>query len=41
MNRRFAIVGLAAMLVTAVLTHPASAETKLATLKVKGMVCQA
>ncbi len=41
MKRVFVIVALAATVVAAVLVHPVSADMKLATLRVKGMVCQA
>ncbi len=40
MKRAFVTVALAVAVIAAVLAHPAFAELKLATLKVKGMVCQ-
>lgn len=40
MKRAFIIVALAGAVIAAVLAHPAFADMKLATLKVKGMVCQ-
>ena len=41
MKRAFVTVALAITVIAAMLAHPASADMKLATLKVKGMVCQA
>ena len=40
MKRAFVAVAVAITVVAAVLAHPAFADMKLATLKVKGMVCQ-
>ena len=40
MKRAFLIAALAGAVIAGVLAHPAVADMKLATLKVKGMVCQ-
>lgn len=40
MKRAFIIVALVGAVIAAILAHPAFADMKLATLKVKGMVCQ-
>ena len=40
MKRAFLIVALAGAVIATVLAHPAFADMKMATLKVKGMVCQ-
>ncbi len=40
MKTAFVTAALVITVVAAVLAHPASADMKLATLKVKGMVCQ-
>jgi hypothetical protein len=40
MKRTFVTVAIVITAIAAVLAHPAFADMKLATLKVKGMVCQ-
>ncbi len=40
MKRAFVTVAVAITVIAAGLAHPAFADMKLATLKVKGMVCQ-